>query len=65
MPRALDCIYLRPLANLQGGHALLHLATGKVITRRRVTVIPMSTSVIKVIEDMAAADGMKTHNKIW
>jgi hypothetical protein len=59
MPRALDCIYLRPLANLQGGHEILHLATERVITRRRVTVRPMSTSVIKVIEDMAAVDGMK------
>jgi hypothetical protein len=60
MPRALDCIYLRPLANLQGGHELLHLATGRVITRRSVTVIPMTTSVIKSIEDMATAEGMKT-----
>jgi hypothetical protein len=59
MPRALDCIYLRPLANLQGGHEILHLATGRVITRRQVTVIPMSTSAIKFIENMAAADGMK------
>ena len=60
MPRALDCIYLRPLANLQGGHELLHLATGRVITRRSVTVIPMTPSVIKTIEDMATAEGMKT-----
>jgi hypothetical protein len=60
MPRALDCIYLRPLANLQGGHELLHLATGRVITRRNVTVIPMTPSVIKTIKDMATAEGMKT-----
>ena len=35
--RTLDCIYLRPVSSMQGGHELLHLATNKVVIRRRVT----------------------------
>ena len=31
-PRTLDCIYLRPTNNIQGGHELMDLATGRVIT---------------------------------
>ena len=30
-PRSLDCLYLRPMDNAQGGHELLHLQTNKVI----------------------------------
>ena len=29
-PRALDCIYLRPLYTAHGGHELYHIPTGKV-----------------------------------
>ena len=32
LPRTLDCLYLRPTGNHQGGHELLHLHTNKVIT---------------------------------
>ena len=59
-PRSIDCIYLRPLSNAQGGHELLNLLTGRVITRRKVTIIPMPTTVIKAVEDMAASDGIKS-----
>jgi hypothetical protein len=31
-PRSIDCIYLRPLSNAQGGHELPHLSTGRVMT---------------------------------
>jgi hypothetical protein len=66
-PRMLDCIYLRPLTNHQGGHQLLHLATKKVITRHVVTPVPMTDAIIKLVEAMAAAEGsmqgMKIQNK--
>lgn len=57
--RTIDCIYLRPLANAQGGHELLNLVSGRVITRRKVTVIPMTRRIIELVEDMAQTDGMK------
>jgi hypothetical protein len=50
---------MRPLSNIQGGHELLNLTTGRIITRRKVTTIPMTPTVIATVEAMAAADGMK------
>ena len=32
-PRTIDVIYLRPLKNIQGGHKVMNLATGAVMTR--------------------------------
>ena len=57
-PRALDCIYLRPMHNAQGGHELLHLLTNKVIMRRKVTKIPITTSIIDQVHELARLDGM-------
>ena len=51
--RVIDLIYLRPLANAQGGHEVLNLLTGGIITRCNVTIIPMTPSIIKAIEDWA------------
>ena len=59
-PRAIDAIYLRPLNNIQGGHELMDLNSGKLITRRNVTEIPMTTSVIKAVETMAYKQGFKS-----
>ena len=56
--RTIDAIYLRPLRNIQGGHEVMDLTTGRVITRRKVTEIPMTTSVIKRVETMAADQGI-------
>jgi hypothetical protein len=58
--RTIDAIYLRPLRNIQGGHEVMDLTTGRVITRRKVTEIPMTTSVIKRVETMAADQGITT-----
>jgi hypothetical protein len=59
-PRTLDCIYLGPVMdNRQGGHKLLHLGTGKVITRPRVKEIPMSDTIIRAVENMARCQGVK------
>ena len=45
-PRTLDAIYLRYVANQQGGHEVLDLRTQRVITRCPVTPIPMTENVI-------------------
>ena len=57
-PRALDCIYLRPVYSQQGGHELLDLATKRIITRRRITVLPITPTIIRTVESMAQQDGM-------
>ena len=43
---------------MQGGHVLYHLVTKSVIRRPKVTVIPITTSVIEAVERLAKADGM-------
>jgi hypothetical protein len=59
--RTIDTIYLRPAINMQGGHELLDLNSGRVITRARVTQIPVTDMVIKTIEEIAKKDqGFKT-----
>ena len=58
-PRNIDCIYLRALPIRQGGHELMDLRTGKKITRRKVTPIPMTDWVIKRVTKMAEREGVK------
>jgi hypothetical protein len=66
-PRSLDCIYLRYNENLQGGHQLLHLPTNSLITRRQVTPVPITPSVIKQVHTLAIQEqmplGLKIANK--
>ena len=59
-PRTLDAIYLHPTDNIQGGHELMDLNSGRVITRRKVTEIPVTELVIKAIEQMAYNEGFKS-----
>jgi hypothetical protein len=63
-PRTLDCIYLRYNDNEQGGHDLLHLQTNHMITRRRVTPIPITPAIIKMVHRIAKQDGMPKGLKI-
>ena len=56
--RTLDCIYLRYVDNMQGGHELLDLHTGRTIKRRTVTPLPMTQNVIDLVQAMAKKDGM-------
>ena len=66
--RDLDTIYLRPLSDLQGGHEVLHLATGRVINRPKFTPVIMTEMVIKRVEDMAKDQGLKSckcYNRKW
>jgi hypothetical protein len=58
--RTLDAIYLRPALNMQGGHELYDLSSGRVITHARVTPIPVTDMVIKAIEQIAKDQGFKS-----
>ena len=59
-PRTIDGIYLRPCWGRQGGHEILNLETGEVITRQYVTAIPITTTVIKAVEQLAEQQGVKS-----
>ena len=63
-PRSIDCIYLRYVDNLQGGHHLLDLRTGQTIKRRTVTPVPITQHVIDLVHDMANQDGIPDGLKI-
>jgi hypothetical protein len=62
--RSLDCIYLRPMDNAQGGHGLLHLQTNKVVKRRKLTKIPITSSIIKQVHAFAVLEEMPEGLKI-
>ena len=51
--RRLECIFLRPADNIQGGHELMNLKTGRPITRHVAEVLPMPDAVIKQVEALA------------
>jgi hypothetical protein len=59
-PCTMDCIYLGPSPNIQGGHILMDMASGQCISRPRMTAIPVTTLVIKVVAAMAARQGIKS-----
>ncbi len=56
-PRTNWAICMRPTGNLQGSYEFLSLATGKKVTRRKFTKMPVTDAVIKQVEEMAAKDG--------
>jgi hypothetical protein len=58
--RTINAIYLRPVNSMQGGHELYDLNSGRVITRARVTQIPVTDVVIKAIECIAEDQGFKS-----
>ena len=58
--RGIDGIYLRPNENLQGGHLIMNLNTGKRISRPRVTAIPLTAHVKQHVEEMALTEGITT-----
>ena len=59
-PCTIDCIYLHPTWNKQGGHELLDLMSGLVIKRPCVVEILMMEQVIKDVEAMAFRQGIKS-----
>jgi hypothetical protein len=46
-----------PTGNLQRSYKFLSLSTGKKVTRRKFTEMPITDSVIKKVEEMAVNDG--------
>jgi hypothetical protein len=54
------CIVLGPSDNIQTGWKLLAVASGKVITRTRITVVPMTDLIIAKVEAMAAKQGIRS-----
>ena len=60
VPRALGCIYLRPITNSQGGHELFHLGSGQIITRRRITQQPITDQVIRLVQQLVINNGIKS-----
>jgi nucleotide-binding universal stress UspA family protein len=57
--RTLDAIYLRPAPNRQGGHEVMDLHTGRVITRTCFIEVPITDLVIQTVEQLAHAQGFK------
>ena len=58
--QTVSTIYLQPINSMQGGHRVMSLQTGNVITRPRVTPCKMTSSVIASVESRANKDGVKT-----
>ena len=58
--RTLDAIYLRPAQNQQGGHELMDLNRGQLITRNIVRQTPVTNVVIKADKAMAYRQGFKS-----
>ena len=57
--RTLDAIYLHPTRNQQGGHELMDLNSGLLITRNIVHIIPVTDNVIKAVKAIAYKKGFK------
>jgi hypothetical protein len=58
--RTLDVIYLRPAQNQQGGHELMDLNSGQLITRNIVREIPVTNVAIKAVENMPYRQGFRS-----
>ena len=60
LPRTVDAIYLRPTNSIQGGHELMNLSTGKLITCAKVKPVAMTELVLKAVENFAALQGFRS-----
>jgi hypothetical protein len=58
--RTLEAIYLRPAQNQQGGHELMDLSSGQLISMNIVHEIPVTDVVIKAVKNMAYQQGFKS-----
>ena len=59
-PRTIDRIYLWPSTSIQGGHKVMSLSMRMAIYPRKVTVIPLTESIIKLVEQMGLNQGIKS-----
>jgi hypothetical protein len=57
--RTFDAIYVRPAPAQQGGHEVYNIHTGEIVSRSRITPIPITPSVITAIETAAKKDNQK------
>jgi hypothetical protein len=55
-PRTVGAIALRPTGNAQGSYLFFSLNSGRVLTRNRLTVLPMPYDVIKRVKAMGSID---------
>ena len=55
-PRALDYIYMR---STETGHEVYNLQTQKIITRRNLTMLPITPIVVKAIDPIAERETKK------
>ena len=55
-PRSIDAIYMRPVGN---SHEVYDLSTQRIIERRRMTVLPITPTIIKAVEDIATQQNQK------
>jgi hypothetical protein len=60
-PRTLDAIYLRPTETDQVLHEVMHLASGRIITVSKVTVMKMTDNIIAQVHAMAEKAGIKRY----
>jgi hypothetical protein len=58
--RTFGAIYLRLAQNQQGGHELMDLNSGQLISRYIVHEIPETDAIIKAVENMAYQQGFKS-----
>ena len=58
--KSLDCLYLKPNFNLQGGHIVYNLVTKQAVTRRKFTKIPVIQLIIYQIHSLSKNDNIDT-----
>ena len=58
-PRTKWGICLGPTGNMQGSYKFLSLSTGKKVTKRKFTEMPMTDSVIKIIDSLGKKERCK------
>lgn len=57
--RTEDCIAMLPTGNRTGSVKMMSIGTGKLVTRDQFIILPMPTSVINRLNEMAASEGRK------
>ena len=62
--RTSDCIYLYPADNRQDGHEVMHIQTGEIVKRRKLTRVPMTQAVIDAVHKLAKRQGVRKSFKI-
>lgn len=61
--RTEDCIAMLPTGNRTGSVKMISIITGKLVTRDQFKILPMPLSVITRLNEMAAAEGRRIHQR--